>query len=133
MKFILAIIFAYIIFIFGTFVLALLFNGITYIAMLARHNLNPPIILFQLFNNIISPCFGSFLATYITPKIFKQNVETITTCFITINLTLGTIITFYMYSISSIHNILMMAAEMFAIFLGAKFGKDYYYENTLFS
>ncbi len=81
---------------------------------------------------VLSPGFGGFLATYVTPKLFnKVNADTITIGIIAVTITLATLISlvylvFFLQEkpgIPDIGKFALFIVQVFTIVIGAKIGK----------
>ncbi len=81
---------------------------------------------------ILGPGFGGFLATYITPRLFKTiDVTTITTSFISVIVTLAVImgllsLVFPQQDGGGIGQLILFTVQVAAIVIGARIGKSFY-------
>ncbi|TDI78957.1 MAG: hypothetical protein E2O81_01155 [Betaproteobacteria bacterium] len=128
----LAVILAFVILINGWLLMAGIMYGIGRLLLLDQeatglmHWINHSLML------VLSPGFGGFLATYVTPKLFnKVNADTITIGIIAVTITLATLISlvylvFFLQEkpgIPDIGKFALFIVQVFTIVIGAKIGK----------
>lgn len=130
MKTTFAVIVSFIFLAFGWLFLAGLLYGLGYLAAQSRGGMDLPHLLNMLLMWVLAPGFGGFLASFITPKIFKTiSPSTITTSFMSIILTLGILLGIFSFFIvqgehSSFGELIIFSAQISAIIIGAKIGKS---------
>jgi hypothetical protein len=132
MRAMLAIIFAFVVLINGWLLIAGILYGIGYLLLLERegmalmHWLNLSLI------SLLSPGFGGFLATYVTPRLFKKvNANTIATGFIAVSIILTILISLvYLVlilqekpGVPDIGKFALFIVQVFTIVIGAKIGR----------
>jgi len=116
----------------GWLLLAALLYGVMYLASHAREGVGLMHILNILLMWILGPGFGGFLATYITPRLFKTiDVTTITTSFISVIVTLAVImgllsLVFPQQDGGGIGQLILFTVQVAAIVIGARIGKSFY-------
>ena len=137
MKVALAVIVAFVFLLIGWLFLAALLYGVMYVASHAREGVGLMHLLNILLMLILGPGFGGFLATYITPRIFKAiDVSTIATSFISVVVTLAIImgllsLLFVQQERSSIGQFILFILQVSAIVVGAKIGKSIYVASNV--
>ena len=138
MKTALAVIVAFVFLLIGwLFLLALLF-GVGYVASQARQGVGLMHILHVLLIWFLAPGFGGFLATFITPKIFREvDVATLATSFISVVVTLavvmGLLSLFYILQEKvGINELVISTIQVVAIVVGAKIGKSSHIESDAY-
>jgi len=131
MKTVFAVILAFAFLIIGWGMLATLLCGVLYVANNARAGMELLNIITILLMWILGPAFGGFLATNITSKIMKSVSATIiTTSFISVVVTIATILALINFNQSSTGEFIMFVVQMTAIVIGAKIG-DWLEKNKL--
>lgn len=81
---------------------------------------------------VLGPGFGGFLATFITPQLFKEkDASSITTSFISVVVTLGIVMGMVSLLVvkqekSGIGELVLFVIHVSAIVVGAKIGKSLY-------
>lgn len=116
----------------GWLMLAALLYGVMYVASHAREGVGLMHLLNVLLMWILGPGFGGFLATYITPRLFKTiDVSTVATSFISVIVTLAIVmglLSFFVqqHDSAGIGQFLLFVVQIGAIVIGAKIGKSIY-------
>lgn len=128
MKVVFAVILAIILLVIGWIILAVILSGIGFLLYNAREDTGLMDWLNMILVWILSPGFGGFLATYVTPRVFKNiDVKTITTSFITVIVTLF-VAMFTLLLIqktnAEISEHILFVSQIVAIVVGAKIGKS---------
>ena len=133
MKVALAVVVAFIFLLTGWGSLLVLFRGVYYIASHAREGIGLVHYLHILSEWILCPLYSGFLATYVTPRIFKEiGAAKIATRFISVVITLavvGSLAGFlqaekYYSNIGDIGIFVVAVIQVAAIIIGAKIGKN---------
>lgn len=130
MKATLSVVVAFVFFLLGWFFLAALLYGVGYVASQAREGVGLMHLLNVLLMWVLGPGFGGFLATYVTPQIFKEvSAATIATGFISVVITLAVILgmlslLFVQQEKSGIGQFILFIVQVSAIVVGAKIGKS---------
>ena len=130
MKVALGVLVAFVFLLVGWFFLAALLYGVGYVASHAREGVSLMHFLNILLMWLLGPGFGGFLATYITPQIFKEtDVATIATSFISVVITLAVVMGILSFLLvqqerSSIGQFVLFVVQVSAIVIGAKIGKS---------
>lgn len=130
MKATLAVIVAFVFLLAGWFFLTAMLYGVGYVALHAREGVGLMYFFHVLLMWILGPGFGGFLATYITPQIFKDvGAATIATSFISVIITLAVILgilslLFVQEEQSGIGIFVIFIVQVSAIVVGAKIGKS---------
>jgi len=127
MKAALAVIVAFLFLLVGWLFLAALLYGVGYVASHAREGIG----LMHLFNVllmwVLGPGFGGFLATYVTPRMFKEiDAATISTSFISVVVTLAVVmglmsLLFVQQDKSGIGQLVLFVVQVSAIIIGPEF------------
>jgi len=136
MKVALAVIVAFVFLLLGWGFLTASLYGIEYVASRAREGLGLMHLLNRFLIWFLAPGFGGFLATYITPQIFKDiDVATITTSFISVVVTIAIIfglfsLLFVRQDISIFIYYISFLIQVVAILVGAKIGKRLVIESN---
>lgn len=129
MKATLAVVSAFIFLIIGWAFLSVLLYGIGYIAFHARDSVGLMGVFQILLMWVLSPAFGGFLASYVTPQCFKSvRPEIIFTGFISVLITLVAItslLNFLLVSVnkSGIGESIMFLVQFGAVVIGANIGR----------
>jgi len=116
----------------GWLILAALLYGVLYVASHAREGMGLMHLVNILLMWILGPGFGGFLATYITPRLFKTiDVSTIAKSFIAVIVTLAIVMGLLVLLVShrdgtGIGQFLLFSVQAGAIVIGAKVGKYIY-------
>lgn len=116
----------------GWLMLAALLYGVMYVASHAREGVGLMHLLNILLMWVLGPGFGGFLATYITPRLFKTiDVSTIATSFISVVVTLAIVmgllsLMFSQRDSAGIGQFVLFVVQVAAIVIGAKIGKNIY-------
>ncbi len=120
----------------GWIVLAALLYGVMYVASHAREGIGLIHLLNIILMWILGPGFGGFLATYITPRVFKTvDATTIATSFISVVVTLAVVISLLSLTLTP-HNggglgeFALFAVQVAAIVIGAIIGKSVYIQSS---
>jgi len=120
----------------GWLLLAALLYGVMYVASNAREGVGLMHLLNILLMWVLGPCFGGFLATYITPRLFKTvDVTTIATSFISVIVTLAIVLGLLSLVLSQqdgggIGQLVLFVVQVAAIVIGAKIGKNFYVASS---
>lgn len=136
MKAALAVIVAFIFLLLGWFFLAGLLYVVGYVASHAREGIGLLHLLHVLLIWVLGPGFGGFLATFITPRIFKEiNVATIATSFISVVITLAVItgllsLVFLQQENFKIGEFVLFIVQISAIVGGAIIGRSVYVSSN---
>lgn len=131
MKSVLAVLFAFIVFLFSWFLNAFLVGFLAYAAVSAGAGAGLFLILNMLFIWIICPGIGAFIAVSATVKKFSDvQIQTIFDGFVTVCAVL--IFMFFIFSVSmylmdvnSFWNMVLFVLQSCAVIYGSKFGKAY--------
>jgi len=113
-----------------------LLYGVMYVASNAREGVGLMHLLNILLMWVLGPCFGGFLATYITPRLFKTvDVTTIATSFISVIVTLAIVLGLLSLVLSQqdgggIGQLVLFVVQVAAIVIGAKIGKNFYVASS---
>lgn len=132
MKTALAVIVAGVFMLVGWLLLAALLYGVMYVASHAREGVGLMYLLNILLMWVLGPGFGGFLATYITPRLFKTiDVSTIATSFISVIVTLAIVmgllsLVFPQQDGGGFGQLVLFVVQVAAIVIGAKIGKSFY-------
>lgn len=132
MKTALAVIVAGIFMLIGWLMLAALLYGVMYVASHAREGVGLMHLLNILLMWVLGPGFGGFLATYITPRVFKTiDASTIATSFISVVVTLAVVLgllslMFVQQNGAGVGQFVLFVVQVAAIVFGAKIGKSVY-------
>jgi len=116
----------------GWLILASLLYGVMHVASRAREGVGLMHLLNILLMWILAPGFGGFLATYITPRIFKTiDASTIATSFISVVVTLTIVmgllsLMFAQHDGTGMGQFVLFVVQVAAIVVGAKIGKSVY-------
>jgi len=116
----------------GWLMLAALLYGLMYVASRAREGVGLMHLLNTLLMLVLAPGFGGFLATYITPRVFKTiDASTIATSFISVVVTLAFVIgllsmMFAQHDGTWVGQFVLFIVQVAAIVFGAKIGKSVY-------
>ena len=130
MKTAFAVFVAIIIMLIGWFFLAALLYGVGYVASHARQGIGLMHLLHVLLMWVLGPGFGGFLATFITPQIFKDvEASSIATSFISVVVTLAVVMGLLSLLVvkqeeSGIGEFILFVVQVSAIVIGAKIGKS---------
>jgi len=120
----------------GWLMLATLLYGVMYVASHAREGVGLMHLLNILLMWVLGPGFGGFLATYITPRLFKTvDVSAIATSFISVVVTLAIVMALMFLLVSQrdgagIGQFLLFVVQVGAIVIGTKVGKSIYVANN---
>lgn len=112
--------------------LAALLYGVMYVASHAREGVGLMHLLNILLMWVLGPGFGGFLATYITPRVFKTiDASTIATSFISVVVTLAIVmgllsLMFAQHDGAGVGQFVLFVVQVAAIVFGAKMGKSVY-------
>lgn len=112
--------------------LATLLYGVMYVASHAREGVGLMHLLNILLMWVLGPGFGGFLATYITPRVFKTiDASTITTSFISVVVTLAIVmgllsLMFVQRDGAGGGQFVLFVVQSAAIVVGAKIGNSIY-------
>ncbi|TXH71577.1 MAG: hypothetical protein E6Q83_01025 [Thiothrix sp.] len=132
MKAALAVIVAGVFMLVGWLLLAALLYGVMYVASHSREGVGLMHLLNILLMWVLGPGFGGFLATYITPRLFKSiDVSTIATSFISVIVTLAIVmgllsLVFPQQDGGGVGQLVLFVVQVAAIVIGAKIGKSFY-------
>lgn len=116
----------------GWLMLAALLYGVMYVASHAREGVGLMHLLNILLMWVLGPGFGGFLATYITPRVFKTiDASTIATSFISVVVTLAIVmgllsLMFAQHDGAGVGQFVLFVVQVAAIVFGAKIGKSVY-------
>lgn len=116
----------------GWLMLAALLYGVMYVASHAREGVGLMHLLNILLMWVLGPGFGGFLATYITPRVFKTiDASTIATSFISVVVTLAVVLgllslMFVQQNGAGVGQFVLFVVQVAAIVFGAKIGKSVY-------
>ena len=130
MKTALAVVVALIFLVAGWLFLSALLYAVGYVASNARDGIGLMRLLHVLLMWVLGPGFGGFLATYITPRLFKQvGIAIIFTSFVSVVITLAIILgllslVFVQQGKIGIGEFVLLIVQVSAIIVGAKIGKS---------
>jgi len=125
-----AVIVAIVLMLIGWFFLAALLYGVGYVASHAREGIGLMHLLHVLLMWVLGPGFGGFLATFVTPQIFKDiEASSIAISFISVVVTLAVVIGLLSLLVvkqkqSGIGEFVLFVVQVSAIVAGAKIGKS---------
>jgi len=114
----------------GWFLLSAMLYGVGYIGSHARAGIGLMHLLHVLLMWVLGPGFGGFLATYITPRIFKQvDISTIFTSFVSVVITVAIMLGLFSLVFGQPGNrgtgeFILFTVQLSAIIIGARIGKS---------
>jgi hypothetical protein len=132
----LAVIVAGVFMLIGWLLLTALLYGVMYVASHAREGVGLMHLLNILLMWILGPGFGGFLATYITPRLFRTvDVSIIATSFISVVVTLAVVmgllsLVYPQRDSTGIGQFVLFVVQVAAVVAGAKIGKSVYVANN---
>ena len=136
MKTAFAVFVAFIFLLVGWFFLAALLFGVGYVASHAREGVGLMHFLHVLLMWVLGHGFGGFLATYITPQIFKDiDAASIATSFMSVVITLAIILGLLSLLVvkqggSSVGELILFVVQVAAVIIGARIGKSMYVSSN---
>ena len=112
----------------GWLMLAALLYGVLYVASQARQGVGMMHLLNALLIWVLAPGFGGFLATFVTPTVFKAvDPSTIATSFVSVVVTLGVVVGWLLLvraddNGGELGQFMLFLAQVAAIVVGARTG-----------
>lgn len=130
MKTALAVFVAFILLAGGWLFLSALLYAVGFVASHARDGVGLMHLLHVMLMWVLGPGFGGFLATFVTPRLFRQvDVATISTSFVSVVITVAIILgllslVFIQHGKSGIGDFVLLIVQVSAIIVGARIGKS---------